>query len=315
MESENIKNWVKGGLNNFNTYLNLIIILPAVLGGLWQLIELSRISFSFIRFFSVTQIIPDGLLVLLILTIFSLSVCILIYLLKKLDSDEETEDDQPEKGNAFLSIIFMVLFFGCIVLVSYCNDYFIRNIESILSLFLYLPINIIITLLAFIFVNYSRMYCKDILALKHLEKIASKIGLIFLIVQGYMFIAFMIQFHNVFLLPAELKNVDNLLCKAEKVDANATFEILYSNDKYIFLRCHKFTTDRNGAKKQSEIRIFKFDELLNDEYCFEFEKEKIELQLERENQIKTKMDKAVIRLDSLSKIGNLQKVNSKMNTP
>jgi hypothetical protein len=262
------KNFKKSPLKGLKNNLNLIIILPALLGGLWQLIELSRISFSFIRFFSVSQIIPDGLLILLFLTIFTISVFILFYFWKKLDSEEEIENNVPiKKGNFFLAILFLLLFFACIFLVIYSNNYFIENIESIVSLFLYLPSNIVITLFSFAFLGYSTLHCKDIRALHHLKKVASNISIVFLIVQGIMLIAFMVQFHNVFLLPAELKNVDNLICKAEKVEDIGNFEILYSNDKYIFVRCHKFVKDRNGKPKESEIRIFRFEDLLDDTAC------------------------------------------------
>lgn len=45
--------------------LSLIVVVPAFIGGLWQSIELMSISTPYIRFFSVSQIIPDGILILL----------------------------------------------------------------------------------------------------------------------------------------------------------------------------------------------------------------------------------------------------------
>lgn len=36
-------------------YLSFILIIPTFLGGIWQIIELSSISISFIRFFSVSN--------------------------------------------------------------------------------------------------------------------------------------------------------------------------------------------------------------------------------------------------------------------
>ncbi len=36
--------------------LALIILVPTMLGGIWQLLELINISLSFIRFFSVSQL-------------------------------------------------------------------------------------------------------------------------------------------------------------------------------------------------------------------------------------------------------------------
>jgi len=46
-------------------YLSIIILFPATIGGLWQLFELGSISPSYVRFFSISQVVPDGLLVLL----------------------------------------------------------------------------------------------------------------------------------------------------------------------------------------------------------------------------------------------------------
>jgi hypothetical protein len=47
--------------------LNVIILVPALLGGIWQLSELLSISPTFIKFFSISQIVPDGILILLYL--------------------------------------------------------------------------------------------------------------------------------------------------------------------------------------------------------------------------------------------------------
>lgn len=60
------RNFIKK-IDCIKNYLSLIIIIPAVLGGFWQLIELSTISTSYIRFFSISQVVPDGLLVLFII--------------------------------------------------------------------------------------------------------------------------------------------------------------------------------------------------------------------------------------------------------
>ena len=86
-------------------------------------------------------------------------------------------------------------------------------------------------------------------------------------VQLVILLSFGHKFHEVFILPEKLKNVDNLICKMEKVDSDANFEILYSNDKYVFVECHKFAKDRNRNLRQSEIRIFKFEDLLDDSAC------------------------------------------------
>ena len=53
-------------------YLSVIIVVPAILGGAWQLYALLTISTSFIKFFSISQVVPDGILVFLYI------ICLLI---------------------------------------------------------------------------------------------------------------------------------------------------------------------------------------------------------------------------------------------
>lgn len=48
-------------INRIKDNLSMIVLLPTLLGGAWQLFELSSISTSFVRFFSVGQLIGDGI--------------------------------------------------------------------------------------------------------------------------------------------------------------------------------------------------------------------------------------------------------------
>ncbi|KIA82454.1 hypothetical protein [Flavobacterium sp. AED] len=259
---------VKKLLDIVNKYLSLIIILPAILGGLWQIIELSRISFSFIRFFSVTQIIPDGLLILLFLLIFVFSLLFLIWVLEKYNKGDEVDDESNVKeGNIYHAILFLMLFFACSIAVIYFNIFIANNIENIFNLLIYLPINIIISLLAYGFLKESVTHCIQIISVKYFKPIISNAWYAFMTVQATMLIFLLVKFHDVFMMPSELKNVDNLICKVEKVYDTNEFEILYANDKYIFAECHKFSKDWRGKPTQSEIRIFKFEELFDDTAC------------------------------------------------
>lgn len=47
-------------------HLTLIVLIPSLVGGIWQIIELTIISPAYVRFFSITQSITDGLLLLLL---------------------------------------------------------------------------------------------------------------------------------------------------------------------------------------------------------------------------------------------------------
>ncbi len=71
-------------LNLIKEYLGLIIIAPATLGGLYQVIMICiLLGVPYLRFFSVTQVLPDGLLVLWIALWLIIIGCIFKCIFKK----------------------------------------------------------------------------------------------------------------------------------------------------------------------------------------------------------------------------------------
>lgn len=53
--------------NDPKDILPIILIIPTLIGGVWQLFELGNIGIPYIRFFSVTQLLPDGLVIIFII--------------------------------------------------------------------------------------------------------------------------------------------------------------------------------------------------------------------------------------------------------
>lgn len=47
----------------------MIIIIPTLLGGIWQAIELWSLGMPYIRFFSTSQLIPDGLIIIFMIIV------------------------------------------------------------------------------------------------------------------------------------------------------------------------------------------------------------------------------------------------------
>lgn len=64
----------------FKDYLSFIILIPAFIGGIWQLIELMSISQPYISFFSISQIVPDGILILIFLLLALASIMFPLFL-------------------------------------------------------------------------------------------------------------------------------------------------------------------------------------------------------------------------------------------
>lgn len=68
----------------YKEHWSIIIFIPALLGGILQIFKLYSIDPSFVRFFAVEQVIPDGLFASFI-TSFSFLCCFSIYKLYKFD--------------------------------------------------------------------------------------------------------------------------------------------------------------------------------------------------------------------------------------
>ena len=64
---------------NNKDFFPIIILIPTIIGGIWQILELMTIDPSFLRFFSISQLVSDGILIITLLTI----VIVYLLLLKK----------------------------------------------------------------------------------------------------------------------------------------------------------------------------------------------------------------------------------------
>jgi len=264
----------KNYLDNINKYLSLIVIIPALLGGLWQIVELSSISFSFIRFFSVTQIIPDGLLILLFILIFSIPSLVLVFMIKRYQIKDNSENEEKKgEENKIYGILFVLLFIACCIGFFFFNKYVIDNIDDFIILVIFFPVNILICLTAYSSHKKALNEFRSSISSPISEMFYEIVKVIFQFACVVVFIFLIVRFHEVFFLPNKLRNIENLICKVEKIEPNSSFDILYSNDKYIFVKIdYPSKSLVNGIYNFNEIRIFKFDDLLDDTSCIGSEK-------------------------------------------
>lgn len=58
------QNWLKKSYDFINANLSLIVLVPTVLGSIWQIVQISRLNISYLRFFSPSQVVVDGVLIL-----------------------------------------------------------------------------------------------------------------------------------------------------------------------------------------------------------------------------------------------------------
>lgn len=244
----------------FRDNLAWVLLLPAVLGGLWQIIELTKMSTSYIRFFSATQLLPDGLMILFILLMqyfaFKIGVA---------GSQNNPKNNICKNGGilkcllAFTFEIIILLFILWILKTEHINF-------SIFIFFTFIITSTMISLakkLSILFVLLSKKE-KMKLALSFIPNtikhdilndnsiIISTIAIFLFAMPFYLFPLF----HNTFLLPYDLKNLEYIQKELKSQEFKSS-KISYFNDKYIFIE----HTKNDGNKS---IEILKFDDLFKE---------------------------------------------------
>lgn len=239
---------MKKGLEFFKEYQSVIVLIPTLLGGFWQLMALSHISISYIRFFSISQLIADGILILFILTLVYLSYKLLKFLSWVINSG--LNDKSISKRQIFFKFSVVILI-GVAPIIWYIID--IIKTGSISSLFIFESIffGIFIILLCFhLLVKFEII--DRILEKKLLMVIIISIVGIFSL--AYFIPATFSTFNTSFSIPNNLKNIElvNKHLKT-KYPNSGTVSIKYFNDKYIFVEINQ--------NNKSEIEIVSFDKL------------------------------------------------------
>lgn len=227
-------------LKYLGKHLQVLILIPAVLGGIWQLFELAYIDTSFVRFFSVTQVVSDGLIILFLFAVFTL-----IFYGVSLD-DKIKKDKNENVPYDYLGVkIFLLVFFLVAFILTISKNYKTGfSTSKILLSYVY-------------FVGILKVL-KDLIVLKSFKKSDLIIRGVFFITSiiGLLIIPFLMKgFHNLYSLPKNINNIKNIECYLNM--DNKDFNLLYSNDKYIFIE----------IKNSGKIEIVNFEELFNKDNC------------------------------------------------
>lgn len=267
-------------------YLPLILIIPPLIGGMWQTLELANMSLSFIRFFSTTQLLPDGILVLYILFVFYISYKlsnklrpdrinlqdkVFILANNDLGDKEESKKIPIAQENKHLLIYFFFLNF----IFGYFSYGIYSELETNASMFVFTVwLTVSFMFLKSIFETFFAIYVlyperidsfiktiinrddKEKYKNKTIDQILGAIAIIvFLITVGLILKAITI-FHHISILPDNLKNINYIQKKLENDDYNKN-NILYLNDKFIFI-------EHSQDDKNTSIEVIKFDKLFEE---------------------------------------------------
>lgn len=116
----------------FKENKEIIILIPTLLGGLYQILNIViLVGMPYVRYFSVSQVIPDGLLIFIAVFWIYIAFQILLILYKEVSKKIEDEKKHCFLFNAFYIIFLCSLGAYIIYIMSLENDF--SNFGSVLT--------------------------------------------------------------------------------------------------------------------------------------------------------------------------------------
>ncbi|MFV8390743.1 hypothetical protein [Flavobacterium sp. LB1P71] len=281
--------------------LSLIIGIPTLLGGLWQVVELSRLSFSYLRFFSISQIVPDGLLIISVIIILWLILYwyVIIFRVEDDENKELLKENLKTKSPfpKYITLLLILIYFTIIVYNLIAIYKF--PIYSIIGFIMNIICTVIMSAIAFSIIEYTSLRSH----VKYKENISGLKGLI-IIPLLYTCYSLSTGFHNTYVFPKELINIENIKCYIERnKGCNVKIKINYLNDKYIFLNVSEYTFKENKLDTifiSNQSQIIPFETILDENSCITIKEEKQKIQDSIQYRIKQKELSSKL-LDSFNK--------------
>lgn len=251
--------------------ISLILIVPSVIGGLWQLFELSSINTGYIRFFSISQVVPDGLLILFLVSLIILSFYAGGAVIK---FTSFYKAEMPDWSSA---ILILILFGGGLAYTAHTIYNDINQNEHIrISQIAIILFEFTFTLGSFIhliphkaknkFIDYYKKSSQE--KENNLEKRNEKsiktffkkiIGIILILSILYLFFLTLNILGDLrlsYIKTENLINIQDLKEQLVKTNNGKKFdEILYFNDKYFFIQL-------SDAKNEKFIKIIETSSML-----------------------------------------------------
>lgn len=267
--------------------LTMILLVPTLIGGAWQIFSLLGLGFEYVRFFSVTQLVADGLLMMILIPLILIIPTLLYFLI----NTSRGEYNKLTKSKT------IVLFSICLATVLLLNYYYLKFMLShfsvepnneilLLALILYAPSIQIVADLGFKIADYIEIYLNNSSKKKNL-KILPKVAY-FITNKSYRALSMIYYLTMVFAVMStimalfvvlnslgdsfvsdnlvNLDNVDKVLYE-KYGEESEDYSIKYFNDSYIFIEKESVSTEEReilvqaGKSIPTKILILEFDTL------------------------------------------------------
>ncbi|MDN8190524.1 hypothetical protein QZK04_10775 [Acinetobacter baumannii] len=266
--------------NFYKEHWSIIIFIPAFLGGFFQISRLYLLDPSFIRFFSVQQVIPDGLFVLFIIT---LSFLIFIFFNNIFIKKEKVNIGwnikniyKNIKNKLYPSIILLLISsYIHIIELFFKQDIplFLTILQIIFEIIvtIYLGEVIFVILLLYMYKNINpnsfltkdergRLFDNFVASRKWYIIFFSFILPIILLLICYFSTAFSKLYNQVNKLPETINEKIFLKKVNENLKLDGKLTIEYYNGTYIFIKIKKDTDQYLILKGESFINLIDKDE-------------------------------------------------------
>lgn len=247
-------------IDNLNSNLTLLLVIPPLLGSVFQVISLTSIDISFLRFFSVSQLVPDGTMILIVTSIL---IGVWWIYSKLLKLSRFNVNDYIDLGGRSFFIRYGIHLVGAFfTVVAYIGS--ILTTDEIIKIpLLYLIMTgffyyITIFFMGFFYIQSKTVFNKNsTLICLFINFNKGLICLVLLSILITIFLNLKIIF-NLFQLPKNLANYDKVKNTLIKDYPKATneVEVLYFNDNYTFV---KF---KQKDRKDSQIIVYKTEEIM-----------------------------------------------------
>lgn len=269
----------------FKDNLNLLIVFPTIIGGTWQVTELSLLSISFVRFFSISQLISDGILILITGILFYF----LFQFLMSFYSFYKEEKSLPKNIIGKISLLFFNIFLilGSAAMIFVLKDFII--IKSLTLFAFYMKIFLVVMLtVVFLQTNihlfrllykFFEQYIKrkkylDFVQNQTFKEVLGVFGYVLKILSLFTIFSILIfslfEFRQLVLKPNFTINENKLISRIKEKDSiGLNPKLIYYNDKYLILKINSdsaiFPSEQNDQIKLNEGYL-----ILKSDAFFEF---------------------------------------------
>lgn len=250
---------------NVKENLSIILLLPAILGSIWQIVELASIQTAFIRFFSVTQLVADGSLILFLIFFGFIGLQITRSFFKDKDFSLGTKEEEYKRKGITIALLLISSFAIYIVFIPALQELYKSGKISPIVLLAFVPMSVIvITLFLSSLFSLLKAYGVSFDRIKHdgLRQLLGGLAGISIFFLSIMLLLFTTSaFHKSFLMPENVINTNYLKCKfnQSKKELINDFKIVYFNDKFVFI---EFT-----RKNSTLIEVLPFESFTEPIYC------------------------------------------------